>query len=144
MKKFKIIFLIAMMFSINYNYVYAIDNKVKTSQTDKVTSASDDNNFNITSKNVVLYNLNDNNVLYEKNASDSVSIASLTKIMTTIVAIENIKDLNKDILIKTIDEILDNKDLYNTYHNNLYPFQRTGRKGNDGQRRGKGLRQTKQ
>ena len=39
MKKFKIIFLIAMMFSINYNYVYAIDNKVKTSQTDKVTSA---------------------------------------------------------------------------------------------------------
>ena len=29
------------------------------------------------------------------------------------------KDLNKDILIKTIDEILDNKDLYNTYHNNL-------------------------
>ena len=93
MKKFKIIFLIAMMFSINYNYVYAIDNKVKTSQTDKVTSASDDNNFNITSKNVVLYNLNDNNVLYEKNASDSVSIASLTKIMTTIVAIENIKDL---------------------------------------------------
>ena len=99
MKKFKIIFLIAMMFSINYNYVYAIDNKVKTSQTDKVTSASDDNNFNITSKNVVLYNLNDNNVLYEKNASDSVSIASLTKIMTTIVAIENIKDLNKEIVI---------------------------------------------
>ena len=29
------------------------------------------------------------------------------------------KDLNKDILIKTIDEILDNKDLYNTYHTNL-------------------------
>lgn len=29
------------------------------------------------------------------------------------------KDLNKDVLIKTIDEILDNKDLYNTYHNNL-------------------------
>lgn len=29
------------------------------------------------------------------------------------------KDLNKDILIKEIDDILNNQDLYNTYHNNL-------------------------
>ena len=51
----------------------------------------------INSNNAVLYNLNDNKILYEKNKDQKVSIASLTKMMTALVAIENIEDLNKKV-----------------------------------------------
>ena len=53
----------------------------------------------INSKNVLLYNLDNNEILYEKNSDDKIKIASLTKIMTTIVAIENINDLNSKVTI---------------------------------------------
>jgi len=56
-------------------------------------------NFNITSNNVILYNLNDNNVIYELESDKPTQIASLTKIMTCLVAIENIEDLNKEVKI---------------------------------------------
>ena len=56
--------------------------------------------FNLNSKNVVLYNLNDNKVLYQKSSNDRTSIASLTKITTAIVAIEKIDDLDKKIVPK--------------------------------------------
>lgn len=55
--------------------------------------------FDITSNNVILYNLNDNNVLYEKGSNEKVQIASLTKIMTTIVAIENIDNLDSEVVV---------------------------------------------
>ena len=38
--------------------------------------------------------MTDDKVLYEKNADQEVYIASLTKMMTALVAIENIKDYN--------------------------------------------------
>lgn len=53
----------------------------------------------IKSNNVILYNLNDDNILYEKNSDDKVLIASMTKIMTTIVAIENINDMDEKITL---------------------------------------------
>lgn len=59
--------------------------------------------FDVTSKNIILYNLNDNTVLYNINEDEKVSIASLTKIMTSIVAIENINDLNEFVVIKNKD-----------------------------------------
>jgi len=40
----------------------------------------------------ILYNMNDTSILMEKNANERTNIASLTKIMTVIVAIENIDD----------------------------------------------------
>lgn len=52
------------------------------------------NEISIKSNNAVLYNLNDNRVLFEKNKDQKVSIASLTKLMTALVAVENIDDLN--------------------------------------------------
>ena len=55
--------------------------------------------FDISADNVILYNLNDNKVLYELESEKSVNIASLTKIMTAIVAIENIEDLNKEVVV---------------------------------------------
>lgn len=51
------------------------------------------------SKKVILYNLNDDSILFEKGSEDVVSIASLTKIMTGIVALENIKDLNEKVVL---------------------------------------------
>ena len=53
----------------------------------------------IESNNAILYNLNNNEILYEKNSEQTIKIASLTKIMTAIVAIENIEDINKQVTI---------------------------------------------
>ena len=76
----KILITILIALSLNYNIVKAED-------------------FTITSKEVVLYNLNDNNIIYEQDKDKKVQIASLTKIMTTIVAIENIDNLDKEVTI---------------------------------------------
>lgn len=57
----------------------------------------------INSKTAVLYNLDKDKIIYEKNKDDIISIASLTKIMTMIVAIENIDDLDKEVIITSDD-----------------------------------------
>ena len=57
----------------------------------------------INSRNAVLYNLDNGKIIYEKNKDDIISIASLTKIMTMIVAIENISDLDEKVVIKSED-----------------------------------------
>lgn len=57
----------------------------------------------IDSTNAILYNLNEDKVVFEKNSTEITSIASLTKIMTTIVAIENIDNLDEKITIKEKD-----------------------------------------
>lgn len=49
------------------------------------------------SRNAVLVRLVDQRVLYEKNSDERVYPASLTKIMTVIIAIENLTDLNQSI-----------------------------------------------
>ena len=66
----------------------------------RVVFASD---FNINGKNVVLYNLNEDEVIYSKDMDVKTPVASLTKIMTTIVGIENISDLNKEVIVKSND-----------------------------------------
>lgn len=55
---------------------------------------------NIYSKNILLYDFSSKNIIYEVNAEEKISIASLTKIMTIIFAIENIKDINELVTIK--------------------------------------------
>lgn len=47
----------------------------------------------------ILYNLNENEVLMEKDANIKTDIASLTKVMTILVSIENIDDFEKEIVI---------------------------------------------
>lgn len=59
--------------------------------------------LDVTSQNAILINLNEEKVLYEKNSSEQVSIASLTKIMTAIIALENITDLDETIIISPKD-----------------------------------------
>ena len=57
------------------------------------------NALEINSEHAILYNMNEDTVLYEKDADTRTYIASLTKIMTTIVAIENIDDINEYVTI---------------------------------------------
>lgn len=66
-----------------------------------VVLISNVNALSLNSNNAVLYNLNENKVIYDKNKDEITSIASLTKIMTTLVAIENIKDYNATVTIKS-------------------------------------------
>lgn len=51
------------------------------------------------SNNYCLYDLTDGKILYQKNFSERTNIASLTKIMTTITAIEKSSDLNELVTI---------------------------------------------
>ena len=55
--------------------------------------------LDLSSKNVILYNLNEDKVIYEVNSKEKTSIASLTKIMTTLVAIEKINNLDDEVTI---------------------------------------------
>ena len=48
----------------------------------------------------ILYNLNDNKVLMKKEENTRTQIASLTKLMTVLVATENIKDYDKKVVKK--------------------------------------------
>lgn len=75
--------LVILMFFSLFNVVYASDNLK-----DKIGSSD-----------VILYNLNDDSILYEENSSRKIQIASLTKIMTAIVTIENNKDLSQEVEI---------------------------------------------
>ena len=77
------IFLISILFLCKSDFVYAIDNA----------------NLDIYSEYAILYNLDDDTILYEKNSETKTSIASLTKIMTTIVAIENIENLDDKVTL---------------------------------------------
>lgn len=61
------------------------------------------NDFDITGEYVSLYNMNEDTLLYSKNDTKKTSIASLTKMMTTLVAIEEIDNLDKIVTIKERD-----------------------------------------
>lgn len=62
----------------------------------------------LNSKNIILYNLNDDKIIYELNAYEKTSIASLTKIMTVLVALDYIDDIDSTVTI-TNDMIYDLK-----------------------------------
>lgn len=49
-------------------------------------------NIEINSNNAIVVNLNNDEVIFDKNKDDVINIASMQKIMTTIVAIENINN----------------------------------------------------
>ncbi len=59
--------------------------------------------LDISSKNAILYNIDSKEIVYEKNAEDKVQIASLTKIMTAVITLENVDDLNKQIIMTKED-----------------------------------------
>ncbi len=56
-------------------------------------------NLEFDSKYVIIYNMDTGEMLYEHNSNQVTSIASLTKIMTCIVAIENIENLDNRVTL---------------------------------------------
>ena len=67
-------------------------------------------NEDIFSNNAILVNIDSNKILFEKNTNEeSVPIASLTKVMTYVLAVENISNLNSKIIVPegTKQEIID-------------------------------------
>lgn len=67
------------------------------------TNSYSAHNLETYSENVLLYNLTNNEIIYEKGSNVKTSIASLTKIMTSLIAIEYIDDLDKKITITQND-----------------------------------------
>lgn len=55
--------------------------------------------LDLSSEHVVLYNMNEDKIIYEINKDEKTSIASLTKIMTTLVAIENIQNYDEKVTL---------------------------------------------
>lgn len=90
---FKFFVLIIIVFAVSTLKVFANDeyDYLKTTEIEELSS--------IKANNILLYNLNDNKILYRKNNDDKISIASLTKIMTALVTIEKYSDLNQKIKI---------------------------------------------
>ena len=62
-----------------------------------------DININLESKSAIVVNLENNEILYEKNINEKLPIASLTKIMTTILSLENINNLDDTIIVTKED-----------------------------------------
>ncbi len=59
--------------------------------------------LDIHSENAILFNENDNQILYEKNPDKKSQIASLTKIMTALITLENVNDLDQKVTIISQD-----------------------------------------
>lgn len=68
--------------------------------------------INLYSKAYILYDSKDDKVLVSKDIDKKYSIASLTKIMTVLVAVENIKDVNEVVTVKQSDLLAVPMDAY--------------------------------
>jgi len=64
--------------------------------------------IDVTASSIIVINLDNNQVIYEKNPDEKVILASLTKMMTAYTVIKNVPDLNKKVVITK-------KDLSNLY-----------------------------
>lgn len=59
--------------------------------------------LNINSNYVYFYNLDRDEVIYEENAHEEIAIASMTKIMTSLVALEHIDNLDTEVTLTSKD-----------------------------------------
>ena len=59
--------------------------------------------LDFSAKYVILYNMNDNVLLFEQNSNEKTNIASLTKIMTALVALNEIDNLDSTVTITSND-----------------------------------------
>ena len=59
--------------------------------------------IDINSSKAIVYNLNDDKIIYEKNSNEHAKIASLTKIMTCLVVIENSSNVDLTVTVESQD-----------------------------------------
>ena len=81
-KKLLVSLIISMVIVITGNFTFAVELK----------------DLNLTAKEVGVYELKNLNPVYEKDARKQVPVASLTKIMTAIVCLENV-DMNEKVIV---------------------------------------------
>lgn len=102
MEKNKILIILTIfIYVLNINIVNATD--VANPQEGYLNYIQQSNDYpefpTLKSENILLYNLDDNTILYSQNTEDKISIASLTKIMTTLVVLENIDNLDDTVTV---------------------------------------------
>jgi len=61
------------------------------------------NSLELNSKYSYIYNIKENKIMYENDSKKQIPVASLTKIMTAIIAIENNNDLEKEVTMINSD-----------------------------------------
>jgi len=105
MKKIKYIVITILLLITITNININVEAKQITHKTkiQTTTNKKQKNYLSIYSNNAILYNLKDNEILFQKNKDQKVSIASLTKMMTALIAIENINDLNEKVSFQKSD-----------------------------------------
>lgn len=97
MKKIaKIIICILFALMIHLQFLLTSNIQATESNSNVIDTISiDSDEVDLRSDYAIFINLNDDRILYSKNAMDRIYPASMTKIMTTLVAIENIDDLDQ-------------------------------------------------
>ncbi|MFJ7368889.1 D-alanyl-D-alanine carboxypeptidase family protein [Lysinibacillus sp. NPDC098008] len=96
---FSISFIIIMLF------VYVMVSKetpisfVDSSKVDVLATSEDILDVDLYSSNAILVNLDNNQVLLDKNSEERIYPASLTKMMTVLVAIEHIQNLQQEVVL---------------------------------------------
>jgi D-alanyl-D-alanine carboxypeptidase (penicillin-binding protein 5/6) len=109
----KIIVFVFMLLFLIVQTAYALpDNKGDQAATDEQATASDlPNNFsnapNINSPSAVLTESQRGQVLYQKNAAEKLHISVTNKIMTVLIALEKIEDLNSKVTISKESVVLE-------------------------------------
>lgn len=105
MKKIKYIVITILLLITITNININVEAKQITHKTkiQTTTNKKQKNDLSIYSNNAILYNLKDDEILFQKNKDQKVSIASLTKMMTALIAIENINDLNEKVSFQKSD-----------------------------------------
>lgn len=95
MKRRKLLFiLIICVFVVYVSKINALEEYYPYLETKEIEELK-----SIKASHILLLNLNDQKIIYEKNPQEKIKIASLTKIMTTIVAILNTKNLEEQFTI---------------------------------------------
>lgn len=90
--------IICILFALVIHLQFLLTSNIKAIESDSNvidTISIDSDEVDLRSDYAIFINLNDDRILYSKNAMDRIYPASMTKIMTTLVAIENIDDLDQ-------------------------------------------------
>lgn len=90
--------IICILFALMIHLQFLLTSNIQATESDSNvidTISIDSDEVDLRSDYAIFINLNDDRILYSKNAMDRIYPASMTKIMTTLVAIENIDDLDQ-------------------------------------------------
>lgn len=105
-KKLILLFIVISFILSSYVYSFNIDSIDTTDITDEdisslayEASTSPSQNLNLNSRACIVLDRTSKKILYEKNSSNKVKMASTTKIMTAIVVLENCTDLSQTVTI---------------------------------------------